>query len=140
MSYDDDSGLARDDVRDLVGDVSGDTDLEFLSDEEIDKELTRASDNVFLAASRCAGKIASRYAISTNFSIGGKSKSKGDIFLHFKQMEKDLKAQYTEARMGSFTAPSAAQIGVIRDSLASNYPPRQRMSDIQPEEFEDNTV
>jgi len=136
MTYaDSDSNL--DQVRDLIGDVSGDEDTEFLSDDEVNREITRAGSNIFLAASRCAGKIAARYAIHTNFSVGKKSKSKDQIFQHFKQLEKDLKAQASESSMGSIAAPTISQ---IQDSISTNFPPRQRITDIKPQPFGDDTV
>ena len=118
-------------IRRSIGDV-GDTPQ--FSDDEISYYYVQYG-NVLLAASYAASDLAALYASRVSKSISGDSISNDQLFQHYTALAERLQKQCIDRTVGSFAVPSAAQIGVIRDSLPSNFPARQRLSDIQEEPF-----
>jgi hypothetical protein len=113
----------------------GDTSLTvpILADAEVSYYIATYGANL-KAASYAAAAIAAKYAPQVNQGFAEGNVSLDQLFSHFTALADRLMDQYNRG-MNSFTVPAASEIGVIRDSLASNYPARQHISDILPEEF-----
>jgi hypothetical protein len=110
-------------IRDLIGDVGLD-DTWWLTDEEILLELVDSS-NVHVVASRCARKIASRYAPSINKSISGINTQEAQIFEHWNTVAD----QMLQTSKDKASVIPEVTIGVIADSEDDNYPAIFRLSD-----------
>lgn len=121
-------------IRLLVGDTA--TTSPLLSNAEIDYFYTTYG-NIILAASYVAGAIAAKYATQVSNSFGDGSAQLDQLFQHYTAKAKELLDQYHRT-LNSFVVPGATDIGVIYDSLASNYPSRQHLSDITPQDFGTN--
>ena len=128
------STSTSDALRLSIGDVS--TTAPILADAEVSYFIATSGANL-KAASYAASAIAAKYAPQINRGLGEGSVSFDQLFTHFTALADRLMDQYNRG-MSSFTIPGASEIGVIRDSLASNFPPRQHLSDILPEEFGTN--
>jgi hypothetical protein len=84
----------RDRVRFEVGDT--DCSAPILRDAEIDA-LIADSGHVILAASQAAEKIAAKYAIKVDCSIGSTRKAWSQLFTHYSKLAKTLKAKGARA-------------------------------------------
>jgi hypothetical protein len=127
----DPAGSTTDAIRLMIGDIS--TTAPILSDDEVEYYYAEYG-NVTLAASYAAASLSARYASQITQSSGEESAQFDQLFQHYKLLAADLMGQYQRGKTG-FTVTAASQIGVIRDSVARNFPPRQHLSDIKPEEF-----
>jgi hypothetical protein len=127
--------VPTDEVRLLISDIS--LTAPIFSDGEISYFYTRHG-TVLKAASAAASVLAARYASQITQSSGEESIQFDQLFQHYKTLAADLLEQHTRGQ-SSFTVPAATEIKTIRDSIASNFPPRQRISDITPEDFGTNT-
>lgn len=127
-----------DKVRLMVGDT--DSDDQLLTDESIDIALTSNSDTM-KAAAYCARLIAAKFTRLVSKSIGGRSISYSNLASQYLNLAKELTdAASTEAAIISASSlfGTDGKPKQIRDSLDSNFPPSQRLSDILAEPFGTN--
>jgi|GEM_PF-2857536 len=125
MTYSGDpSDSYLDAVRDKIGDISNNASTEFLTDEEIEYELSQAGDSVLLAAYKCCRKIAARYAIQFDKEISKMGLSKSQIFDHFTKLSKIYETEY---RASGFTI--AVPTTIKRTLDAVTMPTRLEYSD-----------
>lgn len=137
MAYTSDPANSTSDaLRLVVGDTS--TTAPLLQDAEVSFFIATYGANL-LAASHAAAAIAAKYAIQVSQNFGEGNVQLDQLFQHFKTLAADLLEQHSRGQ-SSFTVPAATEIKTIRDSLASNFPARQRISDITPEDFGTNEV
>lgn len=101
-----------------------------LTDQDISYYLKRANGNVMLAASMAAGSLAGFYADRVSKSIGNRSIQNDQLFQHYNALASKLLEKYNADQSGAIGAPPITQ---IRDSIPSNFPPRQKLSDIDHE-------
>jgi len=122
-------------LRLAIGDTS--TTAPLLQDAEVAYFIVTYGANL-LAASHAANAIKAKYAIQVTQSSGEESAQLDQLFQHFKTLAEDLLEAHNRGQ-SSFTVPSAAELRskdyVIRDSRKGHFPPRQLISDIQPETF-----
>ena len=90
---------------------------------------------MLLAASHAASDLAGRYANRVSKSVGSRSIQNDQLFQHYSALAEKLLARYNNQKAGSIIVPTT--IGVIRDSIAENFPASQKLTDIDPEEFGD---
>jgi hypothetical protein len=135
MAYTGDpANVPTDEVRLLISDIS--LTAPIFTDGEISYFYTRHG-NVLKAASAAASVLAAKYAAQVSQSSGEESIQFDQLFQHYKTLAADLLEQHTRGQ-SSFSVPAATEIKTIQDSIASNFPPRQRISDIAPESFGTN--
>ncbi|OPY54646.1 MAG: hypothetical protein A4E48_00225 [Methanosaeta sp. PtaU1.Bin060] len=120
-------------IRRAIGDIGDDPEF---TDEEISYYYTTYGD-IFLAASNAASDLAAYYARRVNKSIGSRSISNDQLFRHYTELADRLRAQATARKAGSISMPPIRQ---ITDSVSSNFPASQRLSDIDVEPFGDDTA
>ena len=118
-------------IRLAIGDTSASP---VLTDDEIDYYYSTYG-SVLLAASHAAGDLAGRYANRVSKKVGSRSIENDQLFQHYSALADKLLARYRSILAGSIIVPTT--IGVIRDSVAENFPASQKLTDIDPEEFGD---
>lgn len=118
-------------IRLAIGDTSASP---VLTDDEIDYYYSTYG-SVLLAASQAAGDLAGRYANRVSKSVGSRSIQNDQLFQHYSALAEKLLVRHNSQKAGSIIVPTT--IGVIRDSIAENFPASQKLTDIDPEEFGD---
>lgn len=118
-------------IRLAIGDTSTSP---VLTDDEIDYYYSTYG-SVLLAASQAAGDLAARYAPRVSKSVGSRSIQNDQLFQHYSALSEKLLDRHRSQIAGSIIVPTT--IGVIRDSIAENFPASQKLTDIDPEEFGD---
>jgi hypothetical protein len=113
FTYDEDLISDLDKVRDLLQDV--DSDYPLLSDESILQEISVYS-SILLAAAACCRKLAARFALKVNFTVGRKSKSNSDLYTHFIDLAAKLEAKASQPTFDE----STAEVGTVTDT--TTYP------------------
>jgi len=103
-------------VRSEIGDTNSSEPL--LHDAEINSAITRQP-NLYLAAAKCAGKIAALFARRVNVEVGKARKDASAMFDHYRQLEKDLRA---EARRGG-TRSVVGRIGPSKQETINRTQP-----------------
>ena len=132
MAY---GGKPATDTTDAVRLAIGDTrSSPVLTDDVIDYYYSTYG-TVLLAASHAAGDLAGRYANRVSKSVGSRSIQNDQLYQHYSALADKLLARYRSILAGSIIVPTT--IGVIRDSVAENFPASQKLTDIDPEEFGD---
>jgi hypothetical protein len=123
-------------VRDKIGDV--DEDAWILTDEEIEAEITAVSVPL-LAASNCARKIGSRYSRRVTKKIGELTINYSDLAKQYLALAEELKAEYQATLDLAALTIIMPSVGKVRDSIAANYPSYQKSTDLERQDWGDET-
>jgi len=119
-------------IRCFIGDTGDDPEY---TDDEIYYYYT-ISGSTLLAASRAAAGLAAKCASRVSKSIGSRSIQNDQLFQHYSALANALQERYNADQNGSISAPPINQ---IKDSIPTNFPSRQKLSDINHETFGDDT-
>jgi len=94
------------------------------------------SGSTLLAASRAAAGLAAKYASRVSKASAVVASRTESAFQHYNALANTLQERYNADQNGSISAPPINQ---IKDSIPTNFPSRQKLSDINHETFGDDT-